>query len=115
MLAHIADALRMATGELDIPPMRLASRHFPFRQGVLLWIYLLPFPHGAPTAPELIARTGVPAEESRRDIARLLDDFAARRTSIDGRDHPAFGPLSARTWGVLTYRHLDHHLRQFGV
>ena len=28
---------------------------------------------------------------------------------------PAFGPLSARGWGVLTYRHLDHHLLQFGV
>lgn len=115
MLAHVANALRMATGALDIQPMRLASRYFPFRQGVLFWIYLLPFPHGAPTAPELLERSDVRPADSKRDIARLLDEFAARRAFIEGRDHPAFGRLSARTWGVLTYRHLDHHLRQFGA
>ena len=26
-----------------------------------------------------------------------------------------FGQLSNDEWGVLGYRHLDHHLRQFGV
>jgi len=26
-----------------------------------------------------------------------------------------FGRLSAKQWGVLMYRHVDHHLRQFGV
>ena len=30
-------------------------------------------------------------------------------------EHPAFGSLTHRAWGVLKYRHADHHLRQFGV
>jgi hypothetical protein len=30
-------------------------------------------------------------------------------------EHPAFGRMSRRVWGVLGYRHLDHHFRQFGV
>jgi hypothetical protein len=29
--------------------------------------------------------------------------------------HPAFGRMSHRAWGVLGYRHLDHHFRQFGI
>ena len=33
----------------------------------------------------------------------------------DDLAHPAFGKLSPRAWGVLAWRHTDHHLRQFGV
>ena len=29
--------------------------------------------------------------------------------------HPAFGDITTQAWGVLAYRHTDHHLRQFGV
>ena len=29
--------------------------------------------------------------------------------------HPAFGGLSHSQWGVLAAKHIDHHLRQFGV
>ncbi|MEP6513238.1 MAG: DUF1569 domain-containing protein [Parafilimonas sp.] len=27
--------------------------------------------------------------------------------------HPFFGKLKAEEWRTLTYKHLDHHLRQF--
>jgi hypothetical protein len=26
-----------------------------------------------------------------------------------------FGPLSARAWGVLSLRHTEYHLQQFGL
>jgi hypothetical protein len=29
--------------------------------------------------------------------------------------HPAFGPLSSEEWGRLCWKHLDHHLVQFGI
>lgn len=29
--------------------------------------------------------------------------------------HPFFGTLTAEQWGIGIYKHLDHHLRQFGV
>jgi hypothetical protein len=32
-----------------------------------------------------------------------------------GPVHPLFGPLTWREWGVATYKHADHHLRQFGA
>jgi len=34
-------------------------------------------------------------------------------TTEEWPEHPAFGALSRRAWGVLIYRHMDHHLRQF--
>jgi hypothetical protein len=45
----------------------------------------------------------------------MLERFAARDRKAPWPVHPLFGPLSARAWGVLTIRHCDHHLRQFGV
>ena len=29
--------------------------------------------------------------------------------------HPAFGNLDTKQWGIALYKHMDHHLRQFGV
>ena len=29
--------------------------------------------------------------------------------------HPYFGRMSRKQWGIVTWMHLDHHLRQFGV
>ena len=29
--------------------------------------------------------------------------------------HVAFGTISTREWGIAAYKHMDHHLRQFGV
>lgn len=29
--------------------------------------------------------------------------------------HPAFGRMRRADWGIWAWRHLDHHLRQFGA
>lgn len=34
---------------------------------------------------------------------------------FEGKLSYSFGPLTAAEWSVLFYKHLDHHLRQFGV
>jgi len=33
----------------------------------------------------------------------------------EGAAHPLFGRLTTAEWGRWGYRHMDHHLRQFGV
>ena len=75
----------------------------------------MPFPKGAPTAPELLARR--PAEwHGELDMLReTLDAFVKAGPSGPFVSHPAFGDLTPRAWGVLVHRHMDHHLRQFGV
>ncbi|MDB5192735.1 MAG: hypothetical protein JWQ96_2298 [Segetibacter sp.] len=44
----------------------------------------------------------------------LIKTFSSRQQSIEVT-HPVFGKLSTRQWGVFTWMHLDHHLRQFNV
>ena len=112
MLAHVADGLRSAVGELEVKPKNTPLRYAPLRYLVLYW---LPFPKGAPTAPELIARQPEPIESEIRAVQELLERFAQREGQGQWPEHAAFGKMSEKDWGVLQYRHLDHHLKQFNA
>ena len=112
MVCHLADSLKMAMGDLKVARKTLPIRYPPLKQLIIYWA---PFPKGAPTAPELLARE--PREWSRDigDVQELLERAASARTTDTWPEHPAFGKLSTRAWGVLIYRHMDHHLKQFGA
>lgn len=112
MVAHLVESMRMALGELVPRPKNLPLRFFPLKQLVVYWV---PFPKGAPTAPELLPGETGTIEASRRELVRLVRLFGERADATAWPDHPAFGRLSRQAWGVLVYRHCDHHLRQFGV
>jgi hypothetical protein len=112
MVAHLADAMRMALGDLHVPQKRMPLRYPPLKQLVL---YVVPFPRGAPTARELIDRAPGDIDAERRAIDGLLERLGARTRDAPAPAHPIFGPLTVRQWGVLGYKHTDHHLRQFGA
>jgi len=118
MIVHLTDSARMALGTMPVRPLRGT----PARIGRLavvrdLFVYVLPFPRNAPTVRELLAS---PPGDWNVDIAtfkELAHELAGRAgdPSVRWPEHPFFGPLTRRDWGVLGYRHTDHHLRQFGV
>ena len=110
MVVHLTDGLRMTMGELQVAPRKMPIRYFPLKQ---LIIYVLPFPKGAPTAPELLVRKAAAWGDEMQELDRALDRLLAQSARTDWPDHPAFGPMSRHACGVLVYRHVDHHLRQF--
>ena len=113
MLAHLNDAMRMATGELTAAPKNTPFRRWPMKQ---LVVYLLPWPKGAPTAPELLARMDTADLKVEQAAFRQLAERLASKAATDTwPEHPAFGALSHKAWGVLEFRHADHHLRQFSL
>ncbi|MBM3820117.1 MAG: DUF1569 domain-containing protein [Acidimicrobiia bacterium] len=112
MMAHLTDSLRVAFGELAPAPRKLPIRYPPLKQ---LIIYALPFPKNAPTAPEVISRRPADMQPEVTALTALVERFGREAQNRAWPAHPAFGPMSARAWGVLMYRHTDHHLRQFGV
>ena len=112
MVVHITDAFRMYCGEIEAGITRTPIQYFPLKHAFL---YLLPMPKNAPTARELKSR--VPGEwDAEMDLLRTaLARFADQPTRTDWPLHRIFGRMSARAYGVLAYKHTDHHLRQFGV
>ena len=113
MLRHLHLAARMALGEMQIPSAnKRAFQRFPLKH---LIIYVLPFPKGAPTAAELKPDDQVSLEEEREAVLELLERIGTGPRDGVGPDHPLFGPLTWREWGAATYKHCDHHLKQFGA
>ena len=112
MICHLAESLKMAMGDLKVAPRRVPIRYPPLKQFI---VYLAPFPKGVPTAPELLARAPSEWTNDVADVQALLARAGSSRTTDTWPEHPAFGKLSRRAWGVLIYRHMDHHLKQFGA
>lgn len=113
MLQHLRLAARMTLGELSVPSAnKRAFQVFPLKHLIL---YVFPFPKGAPTAPELKPVDAVSFEEERAAVLELLERIGTGQSEGVGPAHPLFGTLTWREWGVATYKHTDHHLKQFGV
>ena len=102
----------MADGKLPARNWKGILRSPPVRYLAIHW---LPFPKGVPTAPELISRDPAGFSEELDAVRRGIQSFATMDRNRTWPEHPAFGFISSETWGVLGYRHTDHHLRQFGV
>ncbi|MFL5549729.1 MAG: DinB family protein [Gemmatimonadaceae bacterium] len=112
MLAHLADWMLMAKGDLNTAAKKRILRYPVVKQLVIYW---LPWPKGVPTAPELLGRTPLEWAIERAAVRQHVQSFAKLDPKAAWPDHPAFGKITPRAWGVLGYRHMDHHLRQFGV
>src|SRR5688572_10831877 len=113
MLQHLRLSASMTLGELSVPSAnKRMFQVFPLKHLIL---YVLPFPKGAPTAPELKPADSSSFEEERAALLELLERIGTGLRDGVAPDHPLFGPLSWREWCVATYKHADHHLKQFGA
>ena len=113
MLQHIRLSAQMTVGELTVASgNKRAFQVFPLKH---LLLYVFPFPKGAPTATELRPAAAASFEEERTAVLALLDRIGTGPQEGTGPAHPLFGPLSWREWGAATYKHVDHHLKQFGA
>jgi hypothetical protein len=113
MVTHLRLSALMALGELPVAcKSKRAFQVFPIKHLIL---HVVPFPKGAPTAPELLAADGASFDATRSALVSLVERIGTGPREGAGPVHPLFGRLSLREWGVATYKHADHHLRQFGA
>ena len=112
MLAHLGDQMRSTLGECPCAPMPSPLRRPVIRELVLYW---LPWPKARVEGPPETFRTQPTTwAADLAEIEALIERFAARGPRDAWPEHPLFGPMSGRAWGVFCYRHFDHHLHQFG-
>ncbi len=114
-VAHCASGLEMAMGEIR-PPRALMGR--------LIGSAIKPRVVGndeqlrrsSPTSRALVIDGERDLEAERARLCSLIDRFDAGGAAVcTNHPHPFFGPLTPPEWGILMYKHLDHHLRQFGA
>ncbi|HEX6368963.1 MAG TPA: DUF1569 domain-containing protein [Longimicrobium sp.] len=112
MIVHLAAQLHTGLGELKCEPKKTPFDNWLMRRLIVYW---MPWPRGTPTAPEFLAQPSTTWDQDMATLRSAIARFGARGEGGDWPRHPAFGALNGRMWGVLAWRHLDHHLRQFGV
>lgn len=54
-------------------------------------------------------------ETEQAEIEKLVDEFHTKKNKTQWDPHPLFGKFTPQQWGQMQYKHLDHHLKQFGV
>lgn len=74
-----------------------------------------PWRKNLPTFGPAKARESKNLTEEREKLKELISEVHAMKARETWHPHPIFGPLTRDQWGKLQYKHLDHHLRQFGV
>lgn len=68
------------------------------------------------TAPQFIIKEKKDFEvEKARLIAYLQKTQQLGEQEFDGKESHSFGTLTKDEWNNMLFKHIDHHLRQFGV
>lgn len=112
MLAHIQMPIRIAYGTHQPKGSFLLRMLGPLFKSKL-WDEK-PYKRSLPTDPTFIM-TGSEREfeKEKSAVLELLNKFS--NETIIGERHPVFGKFSKENWSKATWKHLDHHLKQFGV
>jgi hypothetical protein len=111
MLCHVADQMRVALGDIPSKPKHsLISRTLV--KNIVVNTGLKPPRGKIQTAPEMLTSRPSSWDADLSACVPLIDRVAKGNANAV---HPAFGRLSPEEWGRLCWKHLDHHLTQFGV
>lgn len=114
MFVHSTKAIEVAYGTLEIKVLlifRLLGRLL--KNKVIVKGNL---DKNSPTAKEFMIKDQPDFEAGKKDLIQAFRKFAQEGPScIKLKKHPFWGPLTMEEWDMLMWKHLDHHLKQFGV
>jgi hypothetical protein len=115
MICHLSDGFRIAVGEKACA-FRKQFLQYALMKPLVLWT-ALPLRKGLVAASEIAQEMdGTPPvdfEDDLHTLLHLIKIFHRHTGPVPGL-HPAFGKLSAPAWKRWQFKHIDHHLRQFG-
>jgi hypothetical protein len=114
-IAHCSAGIDMALGNLR-PSRKLIGRLIgPFIKS-MVFRESEPMRRNSPTVGCLVIQDDRDLEVEKTRLCAAIDRFVAGGTAAcTTHPHAFFGPLTPEEWSILMYKHLDHHLRQFGA
>jgi uncharacterized protein DUF1569 len=114
-LAHCAAGLEWAVGD-TMPPRMLLGRIIGQMVKPMVVGNDEPMRRNSPTAKDLVVQDERNLRTEQDRLCGLIDRFAAAGPEgCTKHPHSFFGRMTPQEWATLMYKHLDHHLRQFGA
>jgi len=114
MMAHCSAALDMASGKLVLPRLLIGRLLGSFVRPI--YSNEKPFSKSSPTDPKLVVSDQRDFQKEKDQLKVKVREFQeGGEAKCTRHPHPFFGSLTPYEWGRGMYKHLDHHLRQFGA
>lgn len=114
MLAHCCAPMEVAMGRKSPPRMLIGRILGPLLKGA--YVGEQPFKKDGPTHESFLVIDERNFDQEKATLEKLLKEFheggPAKSTTAP---HAFFGKLTPEQWGIVMYKHMDHHLRQFGA
>ena len=117
MLCHCTDQLRISLGEKGTPEEKAGV----VARTVLKFLVLnvISIPKNVPTSPKVDQMKDgtkpIDFESDRKTLIEYIEKFVNAADKDASTPHFKFGAMSKKDWAILANKHLDHHLKQFGV
>lgn len=116
MLSHCNKILKVANGELILPKINPFLKLIGIITKKEMWLLNNGIPPNMPTFDLVKVNNNCSFESCKTEILKSLEKFQI--ISQEGKlpeQHPLFGVMSHKDWGFLQFKHLNHHLKQFGL
>lgn len=117
MICHCTDGLRGCLDELD---NKTDESNF-LSRSLVKWLvlYAIQIPKDVPTSKRVDQMQDgtkpTDFENDRRILLEFIEKVTSKPENFAWSPHFKFGAMNRKEWGILCYKHLDHHLKQFGI
>ena len=111
MLSHVQLPISCAYGTHQVKGSFLLKLLGPLFKGILY--NDKPYKQSLPTDPTYIVVDSKNFEAEKQTLLELVKKFSPEAVVL--LNHPVWGKMTKEHWSKATWKHLDHHLKQFGV
>ncbi len=116
MFRHCDKILQVALGKLILPKRNLLIQTIGIITKIEMKIFNNGIPRNMPTFDKVKVSENCNFEKSRENLLKTLDEFISKAEKNNLlSEHQLFGKMTKQDWGFLEYKHINHHLKQFGV
>ncbi len=114
MLSHAQAGIEVALGDKKLKQALIGILFGRIAKKVMM--NEKPFSRNLPTDPSFIRKSEHDFDAEKGKLVTIINRFITAGPGGMIKDpHPFFGKLTPEEWSILTWKHLDHHLRQFGA
>ncbi len=115
MLTHCQKPLEVANGTLQLNTKIGFAKKLMFKLFKSTMYNDKPWQKNLGTVREFRITDPQEFKTQKDKLIQVINEFSQLKEKTNWPTHPLFGDFTTEQWGKMQYKHLDHHLTQFGA